>query len=171
MGRLSALKRRLRYHVANRVPWHSFARRRQIAFHYLRGDGIEIGALHQPLPLPRRTRVRYVDRMAIPELRAHYPELRDCALVRVDVIDDGEVLGTVPDTSVDFLVANHLLEHCQDPIGTIASWLRVLRPEGILYMAVPDKRHTFDRDRPVTPLVHLIRDHREGPEWSRHSHL
>ena len=38
-------------------------------------------------------------------------------------------------------------------------------------MAVPDKRYTFDCDRPVTPLEHLIRDYTEGPEWSRLPHF
>jgi hypothetical protein len=53
----------------------------------------------------------------------------------------------------------------------MGTWLRVLRPEGILFMAVPDKRHTFDRNRMVTSLEHLIRDHRQGPEWSRRDHF
>ena len=26
-------------------------------------------------------------------------------------------------------------------------------------MAVPDKRYTFDKPRPVTPLVHLVEDY------------
>jgi hypothetical protein len=38
-------------------------------------------------------------------------------------------------------------------------------------MALPDKSQTFDRDRPVTPLQHLIRDHAEGPSWSRVDHF
>lgn len=88
-------------------------------------------------------------------------------LIKIGAVEDGEALRTFPDASADFVVANHLLQH-QDPIGAIASWPRVLRPGGILYLAVPDKRHTFDCDRPVTPLEHLIRDHREGPAWSRH---
>jgi hypothetical protein len=37
-------------------------------------------------------------------------------------------------------------------------------------MAVPDCRHTFDRDRTLTPLAHLARDHSEGPRWSRRTH-
>ena len=36
---------------------------------------------------------------------------------------------------------------------------------------VPDKRFTFDRDRPVTPLAHLLRDHEDGPQWSRRGHF
>jgi SAM-dependent methyltransferase len=91
--------------------------------------------------------------------------------VPVDIVDDGERLTTIADASQDFVVANHFLEHCQDPIGTLLTFLRVLRPGGVLFLAVPDKRFTFDRDRPVTPLAHLVRDHEQGPEWSRRGHF
>jgi hypothetical protein len=40
-----------------------------------------------------------------------------------------------------------------------------------LYLALPDKRYTFDRNRPVTVLEHLMRDLQEGPEWSRRGHF
>ncbi len=145
--------------------------RRRLARRYLRGEGLEVGALHRPLAVRRGVRVRYVDRHSVDQLRAHYPELRDHDLVPVDVIDDGETLATVPDASVDFVVANHFLEHTQDPIGTLGHHLRVLRRGGILFLAVPDKRRTFDADRPVTPLEHLVRDHAEGPAWSRRTHF
>ena len=38
-------------------------------------------------------------------------------------------------------------------------------------MGVPDKRHTFDVDRPLTPVDHLLRDHEEGPDVSRRAHF
>ena len=143
----------------------------RIAKRYLSGDGIEIGALHNPLPLPRSARVRYVDRLPVAQLRAHYPELEQEPLVEVDILDDGERLATIPDSSLDFVVANHFLEHTQDPVGTLVNAHRVLRPGGVLYVAVPDKRHTFDADRPVTPIEHLLRDYEEGPEVSRRGHF
>ena len=62
----------------------------------------------------------------------------------MDVIDNGETLQTLPDARQDFVVANHFLEHCQDPIGTIVNHFRVLKPGGVLFMAVPDKRWSFD---------------------------
>ena len=37
-------------------------------------------------------------------------------------------------------------------------------------MAIPDKRWTFDRDRPVTDLAHILADHRDGPGVSRRAH-
>jgi hypothetical protein len=48
------------------------------------------------------------------------------------------------------------------PTVALGNMIRVLRPGGVLYLAVPDKRYTFDADRPVTPTDHLLRDHREG---------
>jgi SAM-dependent methyltransferase len=147
------------------------ATRRRIARKYLRGSGLEIGALHRPLRLPTGATARYVDRMDCDGLREHYPELSKEALVNVDIIDDGETLGTQPDSSADFIIANHFIEHTEDPLGTLSNHLRVLRPGGILYLAVPDRRRTFDSDRPPTPLEHVIQDHREGPAWSRVNHL
>lgn len=136
----------------------------------LRGDGLEIGALHNPLRMPPGARVRYVDRMRGDALREHYPELAAHPLVEVDIVADGETLEPIADKSVDFVVANHFLEHAEDPIQTVRTFLRVLKPGGVLFMAVPDKRFTFDVDREVTPFEHILRDHREGPAWSRGTH-
>jgi SAM-dependent methyltransferase len=162
---LSRVARRLRQSMGP-VP----RSRREIARRYLRGEGIEIGALHNPLEVPKSAHVRYVDRLTVEELREHYPELADEPLVDVDVVDDGERLATIGDASKDFAIANHFLEHCEDPLGALGNLIRVLRPAGVLYLAVPDKRYTFDADRPVTPTAHLLRDHREGPEGSRREH-
>jgi len=144
--------------------------RRELAASFLSGEGLEIGPLHQPLPLPSAARARYVDRMAADRLREEYPELAGWDLTPVDVIDDGERLATVAAESQDFIVANHFLEHCENPIGTIRNHLSKLRPGGVLFYAVPDKRYTFDFRRPVTPLEHIVADHREGPERSRREH-
>jgi SAM-dependent methyltransferase len=147
-------------------------RRRQVrarlARSYLRGDGLEIGALHMPLPLPSAARVRYVDYKPTNELRAIYDGgYRFFSIAPVSIIDDGEVLSSVENGSIDFLIANHVIEHCENPIGTLTRWLDVLRPGGILFLAVPDKRYTFDRDRPLTSAEHILRDYHDGPAWSR----
>jgi hypothetical protein len=47
----------------------------------------------------------------------------------------------------------------------------VLKTGGILYAGVPDKRFTFDIDRPCTPIEHVIRDYVDGPAWSKHQHF
>jgi predicted SAM-dependent methyltransferase len=134
---------------------------------YLSGEGLEIGALNGPLSLPQDAHARYVDRFGLDELCKHYPGLD---LVDVDIIDDGERLTSIPEGSQDFIIANHFLEHCQDPILTLRTLTSRLKPGGRLFMAVPDADHTFDRERPSTTFEHLLQDHAEGPEQSRVKH-
>lgn len=144
--------------------------RRRISNQFIRGDGIEIGALHKSLWTSRSARVLNVDRMSADDLRSHYPELAKYRLAHVDVVDDGERLSKIGDCSLDFVIANHFIEHCENPLATMRNHLRVLRSGGVLYYAVPDKTQTFDRHRHVTSFEHLLRDDREGPERSREQH-
>lgn len=142
-----------------------------VAGMFLRGAGIEIGALHLPLPVPPAATVRYVDRMRTPDLRRQYVEMAGLPLVDVDIVDNGETLATLGDGTQDFVVANHFLEHCQNPFLTVQNLFRVMKASGVLYMAVPDKRWSFDSDRACTTVEHLMRDYAEGPAWSKRAHF
>jgi predicted SAM-dependent methyltransferase len=146
--------------------------REDVALQFLRGEGIEIGALDFPLRLPRGARIRYVDYLDGVGLREAYSNtLREGRpLVVPDVVDDGARLASFADASLDFVVANHMLEHVEDPITALAHQLRVLRPGGILYLTLPDARYCFDSPRKRTTVEHLLRDHRDGLETSRSEH-
>lgn len=134
------------------------AKRARLA-RWLAGDGIEIGALHRPLEVPGGTRVRYVDHLDEDGLRATYPELAGYDLVPVSVIGSAEDLSGFEDSSLDFVIANHLLEHLEYPLRGLLEFQRVLKPGGLLYLSLPDKRVTFDRDRELTTTDHLIEEH------------
>jgi SAM-dependent methyltransferase len=146
--------------------------REDAALRYLRGDGIEIGALDFPLRVPRGARVRYVDYLPERELRETFGSTLAAGrpLVVPDVVDDGSRLDTFASSSQDFVVANHVLEHVEDPIGAIQRQLRVLRAGGVLFLTLPDARTSFDAPRPRTTVEHLLRDHREGADASRREH-
>jgi SAM-dependent methyltransferase len=144
--------------------------RELIATAFLSGEGIEIGALHNPLAVPKTARVKYLDRMKKEELYQQYPELRAHCLVDVDIVDDGESLHAIHDNSQDFLIANHFIEHSEDPILTLTNFLRVLKAGGVLYLTVPNMQKTFDSDREETTVAHLIEDHSLGVEKSRRRH-
>jgi SAM-dependent methyltransferase len=146
--------------------------RKDIALRFLQGDGIEIGALDFPLRLPRGARVRYVDFLDETGLRQVHKRTLDEGrpLVAPDVVDDGARLSHFADASVDFVVANHMLEHVEDPVAALSHQLRVLRPGGILYLTLPDARASFDAPRERTTTEHLLRDHRDGPHVSRRDH-
>jgi SAM-dependent methyltransferase len=165
------LARRARARLSGLGLWLSVLRvREQIARRHLRGQGIEIGALSHPLRIPRGASVRYVDNWTEKELREQYPDLADEKIVAPDILDDATRLATIPDSSQDFVVANHFLEHCEDTVAALSTFLRVTKPGGVVYLAVPDKRQTFDSARPTTPLEHVLRDHELGPEVSRVEH-
>ena len=84
------------------------------------------------------------------------------------VIDDGETLATFTDNSVDFVIANNFLEHCQDTLGTLRCLIRVLRNNGILFVTVPSRRANIDHARAPTSIAEFIADHEVGPHTSRH---
>lgn len=59
-----------------------------------------------------------------------------------DLVADGANLTTVPNSSVDYYVLHHCLEHegCGEGDGLIREAHRVLRPGGSLLVFVPDLR-------------------------------
>jgi glycosyltransferase involved in cell wall biosynthesis/SAM-dependent methyltransferase len=138
---------------------------------FIKGRGIEVGALQNPLPVSEATQVRYVDRLSKEDLYRHYPELMQYNLVDPDILDNGEDLSTLADCSQDFVIANHFLEHCENTLKALRSFARVLRPGGRVFIALPDKRFTFDQNREVTTLAHSIADYAYGAAISRRVHF
>ncbi len=117
---------------------------------WLHGRGIEIGALHNPLPLPDGVVVTYVDRLPVDDLRRLHPGLADAALVPVDLVCEAEELSSIADESQDFVVANQVLEYLDDPLRGLSEMARVLKIGGILHLALSDPRAGLDRERPST---------------------
>jgi SAM-dependent methyltransferase len=142
---------------------------------YVSGNGIELGPGHVPFPLPYpATAARYVDRWKPDENRVLFPELdADAAFPMPDIVADLNVdrLSMLADMSQDFVIASHVLEHLVDPLAHLAEIHRVLRPGGIALILLPDRRLTFDRDRPPTSLEHLIAEHAAGSRTVDDAHL
>ena len=57
-----------------------------------------------------------------------------------DIIDDIRILTKIPDDSADAIFSSHNLEHLHDydTINALQSFYRVLKPEGICAIFVPD---------------------------------
>jgi SAM-dependent methyltransferase len=150
--------------VATPAELRRLLRHRTVGAGWVAGRGLEIGALHYPFAVPAGCTVEYLDVEDGASLRDVFPELPGAAIVgpthRGDV-----VRATVPAITgrrFDFVVMNHVLEHVANPIQAIANvWAGVVGG-GHLVLAVPDKRHTFDRDRALTSWEHLLAEYVHG---------
>jgi SAM-dependent methyltransferase len=85
----------------------------------------------------------------------------------VDVVAPGHRLPFA-DKSFDFVVASHVIEHIPDPMAALIEWARVARR--YIFLVVPHRDRTFDRDRPLTPLEELIERHERGFESEEDKH-
>ncbi len=154
-------------HALGRETIHGL--RKRLARKYLRGSGIEFGALNAPLDLPRHIKIRYADietpEALVEQFSPHYNKI-----TTPDIVTDIETMDCIENGSMDFVIANHVLEHLENPLRAFQTINRVLRPGGIAFVTLPDKRFSFDRRRPITPLEHLIADYEHGPEGSRADH-
>uniref|UniRef100_A0A831UF62 Class I SAM-dependent methyltransferase n=1 Tax=Geobacter metallireducens TaxID=28232 RepID=A0A831UF62_GEOME len=137
----------------------SYLARKRAAARFLRGSGLEIGALHFPLQVPPGVTVKYVDYVSREENIRRFPELDAAGIVPTDYVEDGFTLASIPDFSQDFVIANHVLEHASNPFQVLSNWARVLRPGGTMFISVPIGKRCFDKGRPVTPLQHFIDDY------------
>ena len=80
-------------------------------------------------------------------------------------------LSQIKSASYDFLLSCHSLEHVANPIKALAEWKRVLKPGGRLILVLPDKRFTFDINRPYTSLEHLNEDFKNGTDEHDRTHF
>jgi len=157
------------YAKTGRVVAHN---RMLLAARYIEGDGIEIGGLGRPLKVGANARVKYVDRLSGDDLKTGYPEMgKKIRVLRPDIVANGETLDPISDSSQSFVIANHVIEHFENPVLFFKNAYRVLKDEGILYLAIPDKEKTFDHKRPVTGFAHIKEDFINGPTGSRWSHF
>lgn len=144
--------------------------RLSLSRNYIQGCGIEIGAMDLPLRVKKGVKVKYLDRIPKDEQVKIFKNLDVKKLVDIDIIGNGETLEGIENNCQDFLIANHFIEHCQNPVSTFENMLRVIKPTGVIFMAIPDKRFTFDIDRQITPLEHFIIDYTDSPQWSEQDH-
>jgi SAM-dependent methyltransferase len=140
---------------------------REISASVLSGAGIEFGAGASPFPVPLACRVRFGDAFSYENLKeAMYPGQRSHDLIYPDYVTDIKTLAGIPDDSLDFIVACHVIEHTNNPLAAIGACHRALKNNGFLVLVVPDMNKTFDSKRVLTTVEHLIEDY-EKPSSAR----
>ncbi len=87
------------------------------------------------------------------------------------IICDATDLNPINNSSYECVLACHCLEHIANPFRALDEWKRVLRDDGLLLLILPHKDGTFDWRRPVTPLLHMIKDYENGMGEEDMTHL
>lgn len=80
-------------------------------------------------------------------------------------------LQAIPNENYDFLISSHCLEHCANTLKTVTEWLRVLKKGGAIMLILPDKKYTFDHNRPVTSFEHFADDFKNNIDERDLTHL
>jgi SAM-dependent methyltransferase len=129
-------------------------------------SGLEIGALAAPLLRAPHANIRFVDHANQATLRAKYaddPSVPADQIVPVDAIwGENTLADCFPGEIFDYVIASHVIEHVPDVIGWLAEIAAVLRPDGRLILAIPDRRYSYDVLRRETSLSDLIDAHFRG---------
>ncbi len=142
---------------------------------------VEIGAGYNPVaPKSAGWQTHVVDHTSRAELRAKYSgEGVEVNLTAIDTGDieevdtiwaGGSLHEAVPAAmlgQVDRIIASHVLEHMPDLVGFLKSASALVRPFGVLSIALPDRRYCFDCFKPWTTTGDLLEAHHR--RLQRHS--
>lgn len=131
-----------------------------LARRYCQGRGVELGAAaHNPFNLPDCLNVA-PDDGNLEFYRASQAAMCG-AFAEVDLWGLAGAIP-LPDSSLDYVVSSHVIEHCADPVGAFLEWNRVLKPGGIVFMIFP-KRDALpaDQGRPVSEVSAMVAAHLE----------
>src|SRR5450755_403731 len=97
-------------------------------------EGIEIGgSAHNAFGLQTRN-VDYSGALDTPFKQQEIKLCGECMPVDVVSLGDRLPLG---DSTVDFVISSHVIEHFPDPIKTLKEWHRVVKAGGSLYVIAP----------------------------------
>jgi|SRR6516162_2044250 hypothetical protein len=126
-----------------------------------KGAGLEIGPSFNPLA-PKRAgyNVKIIDFMSTDELIS-LNAARGYDINKIEPVDyiwDGRNLQDIigHNQKFDWIIASHVIEHTPDFITFVNDCGCILAEDGILSLAIPDKRCCFDYFRPVSSLSQVV---------------
>jgi SAM-dependent methyltransferase len=140
--------------------------------------GVEIGPYFAPMvPKSEGWNILVLDVFDGTTLRErapadpNVPANEICRIEEVDLVGSATRIGELVAArgeagQIDFILSSHNFEHLPNPIAFLRACSEVLRPGGILSMAIPDKRTSFDYFRPISTLGAMLEafvENRERP--------
>lgn len=129
--------------------------------------GLEIGPSYNPiLPKSIYTNVETVDYLNADKLRVKYSNSPNVNIDWIETVDyvvvNGDIAATVAKCNFyDYILASHVIEHMPDFIQFLQDCQKLLKPSGILILAIPDKRYCFDIFQPLSSTGAILNAHTE----------
>ncbi len=128
---------------------------------------IELGASYSPIvPKAEGWQTTIIDHASQEDLIKQYGAMGVATVDKIEPVDHVWRSGPLKDivdpselSSFDGIVASHVGEHFPDLIAFFKSASALLKPEGIIALALPDKRVCFDFFRPITMTGDVIDAH------------
>ncbi|HBK08728.1 MAG TPA: hypothetical protein DDZ81_23215 [Acetobacteraceae bacterium] len=128
---------------------------------------IELGASYNPIiPKADGWRTTIIDHASQEDLIKQYGGMGVTTIDKIEPVDHVWQSGTLSDivptsqlASFDGIVASHVGEHFPDLIAFFKSASALLKPTGVIALALPDKRVCFDFFRPITMTGDVIDAH------------
>jgi len=77
----------------------------------------------------------------------------------------------IRNSSYDFVLSCHSLEHVANPLKALLEWKRLLKEKGVLVLVLPEKKITFDHKRNYTSFGHIIRDYQNNVDENDNTHF
>ncbi|MCK5607969.1 class I SAM-dependent methyltransferase [Candidatus Pacearchaeota archaeon] len=135
--------------------------------------GIEIGALCYPTLNKEDSNILFLDRLHTSELiNFHGSEYSNENFTEVDfVTNDAPLKDVLKGEKYDYFIANHVIEHLPDFIGWMEDLYDHLNDNGIIFLAIPDKFFTFDKNRMETSCGHIIVDYEDNDQVDAAEHF
>ena len=129
--------------------------------------GLEFGPLANPLVRKDQGPVLYVDYADAESLREkskNDPRVDATSIVDVDFnLEEGSLADLCSSRGpYAYALASHVFEHLPNPLGWLREVAALLEPGGIISLAVPDRRYTFDYFRSETTVPQLVAYDVEG---------
>lgn len=136
---------------------------------------IEIGPSFAPL-VPKREgwnafTIDHASREGLVAKYAGNPQVDVSQIEEVDFVwSGGSIVDAVPEDqhgTFDAFIASHVIEHTTDVVAFLQAAEKLLRPDGTVILAVPDKRKCFDAFRSLSNTGQAIEAYAE--QRSRHT--
>ena len=125
------------------------------------GKGLEIGPSHSPIASKSDGfDVEIIDCMDKESLIEHFKNdpVDITKIEEVDHVWKGESYSalTKKPNYYDWILSSHSIEHTTDLIGFLNDCDNILKDDGVISLAIPDKRYYFDYFRPASGIGKII---------------